>query len=105
MNEVLIEMLKIYQPDGRCWMNYELSKKNNYTFHHIKEVRNGGLYVIENGAILTRDAHTYLNYLSRNDYIIYKKLNQLFQRLNNTRKPPTFLYYEELDDIMKKVRK
>lgn len=105
MNEVLISMLEIYKPNGKCWMNYEMNRKNPYTFHHIKEARNGGLYIIENGAILTKDAHEFLNYLNRKEKTVYYKLNKLFKLLNETRQPPTILYYEELDDILSRVRR
>lgn len=86
-------------------MNFEKTRKNPYTYHHIKEVRNGGLCVIDNGAIITRDAHNYLNYLCRTEYMVYKKLNKLFKLLNETQEPPTILYYEELDFILSRVRK
>lgn len=108
MKQVLIQMLEIYRPDlwdNHCWMDYKLTKDNPYTFHHIKEKRNGGKYIISNGAIITQNAHRYLNYLDYQYHNIYKELNCLFWDLNKTYAPPTEDYYEELKHILKKVRK
>ena len=37
----------------------------NLTYHHILEKRRGGKRTLQNGAILMRVAHDYLNYLDR----------------------------------------
>ena len=104
MKEVLIKMLEIYQPNGIDWMDYKLARDNPYTFHHIKEKRNGGKLEVNNGAILTRKAHNYLNYLDYEYHKIYKDLNYMFKCLNRTMKPPTDDYYEEIHHILRKVR-
>lgn len=46
MKKVLVDMIEIYKPNGIDWMQYKLAKNNPYTFHHIKEKRNGGKYEI-----------------------------------------------------------
>lgn len=103
MNKTLIELIEIFQPDGIDWMGYEQIGSNFYSYHHIKEVRNGGKTTINNGAILTRDSHFDLNYYDNRVNHIYQQLNKLFKMLNNTKKPPTEEYFEELDYILKKV--
>ncbi len=100
MKTHLMQMIKIYQPDGYCWMNDEVSKRNPYTLHHIVERKNGGKTVNSNLAILTYNAHVYLNWLELVDYETYCKLNQMFYELNMTNKPPTIEYYLKIDEIL-----
>ena len=51
MNQVLNLMLMIYQPKNDLdWMGYKMTKSNRYTFHHIKEKRDGGKDEIKNGS-------------------------------------------------------
>lgn len=96
-----LEMQEVY---GKlCWMDYLLSKQNPITFHHIVEVRNGGKGVWENGALISLNAHEYLNYLDREYHRIYNELNDLFYDLNRTYLPPTEDYYKELNYVLKKV--
>jgi len=104
MKKVLVEMLEIYKPNGRDWMDYKMTKNNPYTFHHIKEKRNGGRLEIRNGAIITNNAHIYLNHLDSCYHKIYNELNHMFKELNMTYKPPTEDYYEEIHHILRKVR-
>lgn len=105
MDGVLREMIEIYKPKGIDWMAYKLQRKNPYTFHHIIEKRNGGKRRVNNGAILTLNAHEYLNYLDCRYERIYKELNGLFWELNRTYKPPQEDYYEEVGAVLKKVRR
>lgn len=104
MKKILVKMLEIYQPNGRDWMNYVMTRDNPYTYHHIKERRKGGRTTIYNGAIITKHAHIYLNYLDLNYHKIYNELNEMFKYLNTTYQPPTEEYYEEIEHILKKVR-
>lgn len=106
MKEPLITMLQIYKPLelGVDWMDYKIVRVNDLTFHHIKEVRNGGKRELSNGAILVRSAHDYLNFLDRYYHEYYKYLNELFKELNMTMMPPTEEYYDEVHYILKKVK-
>lgn len=104
MRKVLVEMLEIYKPNGRDWLDYEMTRKNPYTYHHIKEKRNGGQETISNGAIITKYAHIYLNHLDVMYHRIYEELNHMFKELNMTYQPPTEEYYEEIHHILRKVR-
>ena len=108
MDKVLIQMLEIYKPelwDNHCWLDYKLTRENPYTFHHIVEKRNGGARIITNGAILTLEAHRYLNFLDYKHHNVYKDLNCLFYDLNRTYAPPTEAYYDEVHNILKRVRR
>lgn len=107
MREPLITMLEIYKPleIGKDWLNYKIVNPKDLTYHHIKEKRNGGKRTIENGAILIRRSHEYLNYLDHYYHKTYKDLNEIFKWLNMTMKPPTSEYFEEVNYILKKVRK
>lgn len=107
MKEPLITMLTIYKPLelGVDWMDYKICRTSDLTFHHIIEARNGGRRVLENGAILVRKSHEYLNYLDVYYPIIYRDLNYLFKELNSTMLPPTKDYYDELHHVLRKVKK
>ena len=61
--ELIEKMLVIYKPLNEDWMGFKLKRNNPYTFHHIKEKRHGGRYEIQNGALLTREGHQFLNFL------------------------------------------
>lgn len=104
MKPELIQMLKIYKPNGIDWMAYSMTKDNPYTFHHIIEKRNGGKVRVSNGAILTRDAHDLLNVFDMYDVKLYKELNYLFKQLNNSQRPPEEDYWIEVNKIMIKRR-
>ena len=99
------EMILVYGLN--CWMN-ELwipNKKDILTFHHILEKRNGGKEVWENGALLSRTSHDYLNYLDMKYHKLYKELNGLFQELNRSYAPPTEQYYDEVAFTLRKIRR
>ena len=106
MKEPLITMLQIYKPLelGVDWMDYKICRVNDLTFHHIKEVRNGGERILSNGAILVKKSHAYLNYLDAKYHLYYLYLNELFRELNKTMQPPDEGYYEELHRILKKIK-
>lgn len=98
------EMILVY--GLKCWLN-ELwlpTKKDFLTFHHILEKRNGGKVIWENGALLSRSSHDYLNYLDNEYHRLYQELNDLFLELNKTYKPPTENYYNEINYVLKKKR-
>lgn len=85
-------------------MDVRLTRHNPYTFHHIKEERKGGLYIIDNGAILTKKAHTLLNYLEINEPKRYDEFQKLFKYLNKTEEPPKEEYFMEIDNVYSKVK-
>lgn len=98
------EMIEVYSL--KCWLNelWVPKRGNLITYHHIVEVRNGGKSIWENGALLGRTNHDYLNYLDARYHNIYKELNGLFYELNRTYAPPTEEYYEEVKRVLRKVK-
>ncbi len=103
VREIRNRMIEIY--GDYCWMGYTLDKKNPFTFHHIFEQRKGGKDLINNGALLTKDAHNDLNQLDMHQRAMYRDLNILFTELNETMSPPTIEYYKEVIKILVKASK
>lgn len=103
-SELKKEMILCYGLN--CWMDeLWIPKKNNIiTFHHILEKRNGGKAIWENGALLSRESHEYLNMLDNYYHRVYDELNDLFYELNRTYRPPTESYYEEIRYVLKLER-
>lgn len=100
MKDVLIEMINIYQPNGIDWMGYQMTPNNPYTFHHIVEKRDGGKYEIDNGAILTQQAHRYLNFLDAYSPEAYEEYQKIFRFINSLNGPiPDWLYYDLYEEI------
>lgn len=91
-------MLEIFGEN--CWMGYNLSRKNEFTYHHIIERRCGGDISLANGALLTKYAHMDLNKIEYANKRYYELLNDLFYELNRTLKPPTKEYYKEVNGIL-----
>ena len=91
-------MIEIY--GDNCWMGYQVTRKNPFTYHHIKEARNGGKVTIDNGAILSHYAHEDLNTMEAIKPAYYRELNLMFEELNDTRRPPTKEYYAEIKKIL-----
>lgn len=105
LKELKREMILCY--GLKCWLN-ELwipQKRDMITYHHILERRNNGHTTWENGALLGRSSHDYLNFLDNQYHNIYKELNGAFIDLNRTYAPPTEDYYDEIEHILRKVNK
>jgi len=100
MKDILAEMIEIYQPNGVDWMGYVVSEHNPYTFHHIVEKRYGGKEEIKNGAILTKKAHEYLNWLDQYCPMAYLEYQCIFRYINDFNGPiPKHLYDIIYDEI------
>lgn len=100
MKRVLRIMIDIFQPEGIDWMNFALSKNNPYTFHHIVEKSKGGDKSIDNGAILTRKAHSFLHMLENVCPDAYHDLQNVFVKINETKQPVTQEIVNEIDKIL-----
>ena len=98
---VLLEMVEIYKPENMDWMQFQITKKNILTLHHIKKVCEGGLATIDNGAILTKKAHRALNIVEAIDYILYDEWNKLFMLMNQAKQPPCDEYVREAKKLKK----
>ena len=100
MKRVLRIMIDIFQPEGTDWMNFALSKNNPYTYHHIVEKSKGGDKSIDNGAILTRKAHSFLHMLEINCPEAYQDLQNVFLKINGTKQPVSQELIDEIDEII-----
>lgn len=98
--ELKKEMILVY--GTRCWLS--LLKEKRLTGHHIIPVRNNGLTVWDNIALLSNDSHIYFNYIERIAPNVAHELNGLFYELNKTYAPPTLDYEEEVQRILKKIK-
>ena len=103
MEKTLQNLVCIFQPDGFDWMNFTLSKSNPYTYHHILERNNGGERSVDNGAILTKKAHRFLNLLQMVYPDAYDDLQDVFRRINASKQPMVQEYIDEIDEILRKV--
>ena len=99
----LKKMIRIYKPNGLDWMNFALSRRNPYTFHHIVSRSNGGGDDIQNGAILTRKAHDLLHILEYVCPLAYLDLEELFIEINISKKTPDGDIIKKIDNILHSV--
>ena len=90
----------IFNPDGFDWMNIRLTKDNDYTYHHIEEVKKGGKTTVENGAILTEISHRFLHILEAYCPKAYNDLQNVFMTINARMEPPSFELMKEIDQIL-----
>ena len=102
---ILLQMIEIYQPDTMDWMQYQITKSNILTLHHIKKACESGIASIENGAILTKKAHMILNIVEGIDYYLYEEWNCLFEFINNAKLPPSYEYVNEARKLKKYKQK
>ena len=98
-DEVVNEMIEIYQPLGRDWMGYKMTNSNPYTYHHITEKRNGGGVTVDNGALLTKTAHSDLNLLDLYCPEAYEEYQALFRYINESKSPITEELYEYIEEL------
>lgn len=102
-NKNLKIMIKKYKPDGFDWMNFALTRRNPYTFHHIVSKSSGGGDRVENGAILTRRAHNLLHILEYVCPEAYQDLQNIFISINRSNKPISNEFIKAIDDILHAV--
>lgn len=89
MRKILNLMISIYNLNGIDFMGYKVSKHNPYTYHHIKKRCMGGCETLENGAILTKVAHTYLHIIESRDLLLYEYINNVLKQVNEQLSAPT----------------
>lgn len=89
MKEVTKELIKIYKPVDLDWMNYRVTRQNPITFHHIIKREHGGLYTLDNGALLTETGHHYLHIIECKEIKLYDMLNKMFEIINKQKHAPT----------------
>ncbi len=104
MNEDTKFMCKIYETYDVDWMGAPI-KNNNLTRHHIVKKEDGGESDVSNYALLTISSHRLLHYLEDNYHNSYVYLNNKFLELNRSLKEPTIEFFEEIKQVLKKVKK
>ena len=101
MKEVTKLMIKEFQLNklGFDFMGYLQSKKDIYTFHHIKAKRDGGLLTRDNGAILFTTPHEYLHKIELYENALYIYISQELKEMNkNSMKYLSELSWEKTTD-------
>lgn len=102
---ILKKMIEIYRPTSTDWMSYIITKKNFLTYHHIKPEKEGGKISIENGALLTKNAHRDLNRIEEFDYALYQDWNELFWFILNSQAPIDEYYKIEAQKLKMHTKK
>lgn len=100
--EVMIKIFQTYEVD---WMGDKINNLASLTRHHITKREHGGESSINNYALLTKNSHRLLHYFEQYYPKEYHELNALFLKLNRSGQPPTIEYYEEVREIVKRVKK
>ena len=95
--QLLSTLINIYKPTDFDWLNYQITKKNILTLHHIVKVADGGILSIQNAALLTKRSHRALHICESKDFILYSEINSFFEEIVARRAP--------LDDYLKKESK
>lgn len=105
MNQDISLMIKIYKTYEYDWMGFEIKDPSELTRHHIVKREDGGENNISNYALLTKYAHRLLHYLEEHYNKEYNYLNEKFLELNRSVSPPTIEYYEDINRVMKSIKK
>ena len=105
MNEDIEKMINIYNTYEYDWMGDKINTPNDLTRHHIVKKQYDGESNISNYALLTSSSHHLIHFLETNYNKEYKNINELLLNLNRSGKPPTEDYFNEMNGIIKKVKK
>lgn len=98
-------LIKIFEITDTCFMGFPLTKDSRFTFHHCIKKEDGGTNSIDNGAVLTREAHELLNYIEMNYYDIYYKINEKLKEISNGKKHPTKEQLYEIKSLINDFRR
>lgn len=83
-----------------CWMGYEVKQNNPFTFHHIQKRCHNGKLEINNGAILTRNAHEFLHIIESRDLDMYEYINAILKEINVQGYMPIERQIKAIDSIL-----
>lgn len=83
-----------------CWMGYEVKRDNPFTFHHIQKKCHNGKLEINNGAILTRNAHEFLHIIESRDLDMYEYINAILKEINIQGYMPIERQLKAIDSIL-----
>ena len=98
MKPITKHMIQIYNLDKFCFMGYALDR--HASFHHIIKREHGGKEVIENGAVLNREAHEYLHIIEYKDVDTYITINNILKIINEQRDRPTSEQYQIISKLL-----
>lgn len=104
-HKLIVKMIEIFKLDGKDYMGFSYSNVFELTYHHIQKSCDHGPTNVRNGAILTRYAHDFLNYLELNGPEFYEMLNKEFKELSLTEMPPTKYYWQRIATILEGAKK
>ena len=99
------EMIKIYKPLGRDWLNYKVTQANPLTFHHIQKKCDGGKETLDNGCLLTQVGHQFVHLIECRDKETYLLLNKMFKMINEQRAAPTQEQREIIEYLLREFEK
>ena len=105
MKEILKLMIDQYNIHKIDWMGYKVSKDNPYTYHHLLKKENGGKETVENGAILTKIGHEYLNIIESRDIELYNYINNILKQINEQGFMPLERQLLAIDAMLKMFEK
>ncbi len=105
MNNITNLIIRIYNVKKIDWMGYKLEKNNPYTYHHLTKKCDEGKVSIENGAILTSNAHEYLNVIEMYDLELYEYINNVLKQINEQGFAPLERQLLAIDFILKQFEK
>lgn len=105
MRKLTADMIKIWNINNFDWMGYRLTKDNRPTFHHIVKECNGGKRILDNGAIIGKENHTYLHIIEDKDLELYIYLNIILKQINEQRYMPSKRQLLAIDSILKQFER
>lgn len=102
MKSVLEKLIERHGTYGTDWMGFTISRKNPLTYHHIQKNCHKGKRTIENGALLTKRAHRFLNCIEKDDPELYDEWNALFKDINDSELPPNEGHLQKIKTLREK---
>lgn len=105
MKAVVERLIERHGTYGVDWMGFELRRKNPLTYHHIQKDCDKGKKTMENGALLSKKAHRFLNCLELVYPELYEEWNTLFAEINQSKAPPTIIHEEKIKILRQKGKK
>lgn len=105
-NQLLLqELIKIYQPIGFDWLNYQITKNNILTLHHVIKAADGGPLRIDNSALLTKKSHRSLHMCEHRDFALYSEINDFFKEIISLGSPLDDYFVKESKEYKKALTK
>lgn len=105
MKAVVERLIERHGTYGVDWMGFELRRKNPLTYHHIQKDCDKGKKTMDNGALLSKKAHRFLNCLELESPDLYEEWNALFAEINQSKAPLTSIHQEKIKTLRQKGKK